>query len=106
MSKYQVDDIIHFGKRDWIVLKTDLDRILILSKDVVEERQYNVNHKEITWEECTLQEYLNHEFLHEKFSEEEQEQILEATLENPDNTLYDSGTEGGNDTKDRFFCLV
>ena len=50
-----------------------------------------------------MREWLNGNFLNDVFSEAEKKQIIETTLDNPDNLDY--GVEGGNDTTDMIFLL-
>lgn len=57
----------------------------------------------MTWENCDLRKWLNHDFLKAAFSEEESARIKVSELSNDDNPEYH--TRGGNSTKDRVFCL-
>ena len=57
----------------------------------------------VTWEDCDLRKWLNNDFIKSAFSEEEVKRIKFSELKNEDNHEY--GTKGGNDTKDRIFCL-
>ena len=93
---------IPFGGCDWRVLDVQNNRALIITKDVIEKRSYNVEYTSVTWETCTLREYLNGEFL-QKFAEEERKRIEETAVANLNNQWY--GTNGGNDTTDRVFLL-
>ena len=97
-----VGDTIIFGDYSWIVLEKTDNSALILAKDVLFEKAYNDEDKEVTWEECTLRKYLNGGF-YNSFSDEERAMIQEVTNSNPDNA--DSGTNGGNDTKDKIYLL-
>ena len=64
--------------------------------------QDSVNAKSpIEW--LVLRKWLNSDFLKSAFSNEESERILVSELKNDNNPEY--GTRGGNDTKDRIFCL-
>jgi hypothetical protein len=65
-------------------------------------RPYNVEWESITWETCTLRQYLNGEF-YNSFRDNEKAMIAETRNVNTDNPGY--GTEGGNDTIDRVFLL-
>ncbi|MCL1874895.1 MAG: DUF6273 domain-containing protein [Synergistaceae bacterium] len=97
-----VGEIIQFGEYEWIVLDVLDDKALILTKDIIERHVYNDEQANVTWETCDLREYLNGLFL-QIFKKEEQEQIIETKVSNPDNLWY--GTNGGNDTNDRVFLL-
>jgi hypothetical protein len=65
----EVGDIIPFGEYDWRVLDVQGDRVLIITKDVVEERVYHSESTLVIWEECDLRKYLNGEFL-DRFSDD------------------------------------
>jgi hypothetical protein len=75
------------------------DRALIITEDVVEQRAYHDEFVAITWEHCTLRQYLNSEFLN-KF---DQSKIIAVTNSNADNPW--SGAAGGNNTEDKIFLL-
>lgn len=95
-------DIITFGKYEWIVLKKEVDKLLIITKDVIEIKKYNEVQERVTWETCTLRKWLNEDF-YNTFTPEEQVKILETHLENPDNEKH--GTKGGGNTDDKIFLL-
>lgn len=79
---------------EWIVLKEEEYRCLCVSKYLLDCKPYHDFSKNVTWKDCTLRSWLNHEFLMSAFSEEEQGKILLSTLKNP--------TE---DTQDYIFLL-
>lgn len=101
----------------WIVLDVDDTKhaMLLLSKYIIDVQPYHTGddfiHGEshITWENCSLRAWLNHEFLNHAFTTSEQNRILTTHLTNPDNEIqgkddvYDA--EGGNDTDDKVFLL-
>lgn len=88
---------------EWIVLDQKEDRVLLLSRYVIDCKEYHSANTDITWENCDLRDWLNHEFFRTAFSEKQQEQIMETEVKNSDNEWYD--TYGGNDTCDRVFLL-
>lgn len=57
----------------------------------------------MTWENCTLRNWLNGAYLSSAFSSDEQARIVETSISNPDNSKY--GTDGGNNTNDKVFLL-
>ena len=85
-----------------MVLEVQNDKALILSKYVIEERKYNENRRDVTWETCTLRKYLNGEFLR-KFTDEHQRKVAETRIANKKNPWY--GAKGGSGTNDRIFLL-
>lgn len=114
---YQSDDIKK-EPLEWIVVDKQPDRCLLLSKYVLNCVNYDddvINtdaNLDITWEKCGLRKYLNDCFIKEAFNESEQKKILLTDLINEDNQERDDynpghnfNTEGGEDTKDKIFCL-
>jgi hypothetical protein len=93
---------LSFGGYSWRVLDVQGGEALIITEDIVEKLPYNTEDKDVTWESCTLRQYLNGGFL-QKFSNEQRNRILETNNANPDNLWY--GTKGGNNTRDRIFLL-
>ncbi|GAA0751158.1 DUF6273 domain-containing protein [Clostridium sartagoforme] len=75
---------------------------LIITEDIIEQRPYHDDYKDIKWAECGLRKYLNGEF-YDKFNDTDKSRIIEVTNKNLDNPWY--GTKGGDDTKDSIFLL-
>jgi len=104
----KVGDVIPFGEWEWLVLDVQDNKALIITNDVIEQRPYNVGGGKrvegvsVTWETCTLREYLNGEFL-QKFTPRELGRIEETKILNPKNLWYSS--DGENDTIDKVFLL-
>lgn len=100
---------IIFGGYDWIVLKTENDKVLIISKNLIEKHAFNEEYEPVTWETCALRAYLNGDF-YNRFSDEEKQRILRVRNYNPDNEYMTLGgstrsTQGGNPTEDYIFLL-
>ncbi len=107
-------DIIKFGKYpqdnysfrtpiEWLVLDVTGNEALLISRYGLDCKPYHHESGGITWEDCDLRKWLNSDFLKSAFSNKESERILVSELKN--NPKYEYGTTGGNDTKDRIFCL-
>ena len=88
---------------EWLVLDIKGNEALLISRYALDCKQYHHEYNYITWEDCDLRKWLNSDFLKSAFSNEESERILVSELRNDYNPKY--GTRGGNDTKDRIFCL-
>ena len=101
-GRWKTGDIIQFGSYNWRVLDVQNNKALILTEKIIEERAYNNEYKDVTWETCTLRKYLNNEFL-SKFTGEDQRRIEETRIINRDNLKY--GTKGGENTIDKVFIL-
>ena len=85
----------------WRILNVQDGKLLLISEEVLETRQYNVEQKDITWETCTLRQYLNGEF-YNKFGAFKSA-ITDTQNNNHNNPWY--GTAGGNMTTDKLFLL-
>jgi hypothetical protein len=93
---------IAFGSYQWRVLTLQDDAVLLITDTVVELRWYHTQFADITWADCAVRSYLNHDFYH-TFRPDEQARILPVTNRNADNPWF--RTPGGRDTVDRIFLL-
>lgn len=109
-------DIIKFGNYpqdsdgnkapiEWLVLDFNekTEEALLISRYGLDCKQYHKEYVDIAWEDCDLRKWLNNDFIKSAFSEEEAKRIKVSELKNEDNPQY--RTRGGNNTKDRIFCL-
>ena len=97
-----VGNIVVFGDYRWSVLSAEEGRALILTEQIIEQRDYHDKKEAVTWEQAEIRNFLNSEFL-ERFCASDQERILTTQNRNPDNPWYKS--LGGNDTTDKVFLL-
>ena len=88
---------------EWVVLDTDGENVLLLSKYGLDAQAYNTSGETVTWENSTLRRWLNETFYEAAFNEAERQAIVTVTNVNPDNERW--GTSGGNDTEDMVFLL-
>ena len=88
---------------EWEVLDINENGMLLVSKYVLDVQPYNVEQTGVTWETCTLRSWLNSDFLNAAFDSDEQSRINTTYVVNADNSY--NGTDGGNDTYDKIFCL-
>ena len=88
---------------EWLVLDVKGNEALLISRYGLDCIQYHNSCADITWENCNLRKWLNNDFIKSAFSEEEAKRIKVSELKNEDNLEY--RTRGGNNTKDRIFCL-
>ena len=102
-SSYQGFVTIEFGRYpqasknenaliEWLVLKNDGSKALLISKYALDCQQYHTSRIFGIWKTCTLRKWLNGTFISNAFSHEEQAMILSTTTESAD-------------TKDRVFLL-
>lgn len=88
---------------DWIVLDKKDDKVLLLSKYILDNKQYHFESVDTTWKNCDLRKWLNNSFYNEAFNENEKKQIINMNIENGNNVKFD--TTGGSNTVDKIFVL-
>ncbi len=103
LQSAETGDVVSFGPFTWHVLENDGKEVRLLLEHAEKQadlrgRPYHDTLENVTWETCSLREWLNGGFLTDHFTEEEQARILEKTTVTEDNRTY--GTEGGEDTTD------
>ena len=101
-DKTTIGDVITFGDYEWLVLDVQNDKVLIITKDVVDIRTYYNGFDDTCWEASDLRAYLNGGF-YEEFSAASKRRIIETEINTPNNPWFD--TDGGVDTFDRIFLL-
>ena len=112
--RYQVGNIIEFGSYyqddlssktpiKWRVLDIQDGKALLISELLLDAKRYNIIDKGITWENSSIRNWLNNEFINQAFSKEEQNEIILTNISNPNNARR--GTNGGNNTQDKIFLL-
>ncbi len=109
-GRYEQDNDLTNGPEEieWFVLDYDEKehKALLLSKYCLDEKPYNTEKKDITWEKSTIREWLNSEFLQSAFSAEERDAILITDVDNSMSQGYKSWKlNGGNNTQDQVFLL-
>ena len=115
-SKVKKGDTIKFGTYEqdypvngkdpieWVVLDKTENNIVVVSKYALDCLPYNTEYTDVTWETCSLREWLNGKFYNAAFNKTEKAMISKTTVRNNDNTYYPKA-KGGNDTKDKVFLL-
>ncbi|MCL1994664.1 MAG: DUF6273 domain-containing protein [Defluviitaleaceae bacterium] len=107
-NNVSIGSIIAFGGYNWQVLDIQLGEALLLSEHILENRPYNKKEEDITWENCTLRQYLNNEF-YKKFPTADRNKIASRTIANSNNPWFHDPSKvaygGGNNTKDNIFLL-
>ncbi len=112
----KVEDIVYFGtyeqdnntsngKEDieWLVLAKEDNKILVISDKALDCKPYNQSRDYVTWETCSLRNWLNNDFINAAFTAEERAMIPTVTVSADKNPVY--STDPGNATKDKVFLL-
>lgn len=104
-GEYEQDGNLENGPEpiEWIVLQNKLGKIYAMSKYGLDCKPYHHTKEAVTWETCSLREWLNGEFYEMAFTSDEKELIADTTLINSDNPYY--YIDGGNNTVDKVFLI-
>lgn len=114
LAQAQPGDVVCFGMYpqtklalwepiEWIVLKKENDRLLVVSKLCLDKAPYHKDFERVSWETCHLRRWFNGPFYQLAFTPEEQDMIPEVTVTTADSAKYK--TSGGADTQDHVFAL-
>lgn len=118
-SSVRTKDVLRFGHYEqdglrsngaepiaWRVLDVQDGKALLISLYALDSQPYNRTYGSITWEECTLRNWLNSTFIETAFTEKEKAAILMTEV---DNSTYQNNPEWhakvGNNTEDKIFLL-
>ena len=121
VCKYEEFGIYYDNAIEWIVLENNGDTATLISKYVLDAVPYNDQDCDVTWETCSLRQWLNNDFLNAAFTPEEQEKIAVTAVKAPqrlcmqgctredfpwlsDEEITEMLTEG-NDTQDRVYLF-
>ena len=99
----QTNDVNDNSPIEWLVLESDGETALLISRYALDCKPYNERYEATTWETCTLRGWLNDEFFNKAFSAEEKQSILQSKVSADKNPKY--STNPGNATKDNVFLL-
>lgn len=102
---YEQDNNTDNGKEEieWLVLDVQDGKALVISKYALEVQQYNTDHMDVTWETCSLRQWLNNDFINSAFSDDEKTMIPTVMVLVDKNSTYN--TNQGNTTEDKIFLL-
>ena len=105
LGRYEQDNKRENGPEpiQWMVLARDGDRVLVISRYVLDCVRYDEEYRRVTWETCTLRSWLNGEFLNAAFDPEEQLLIPPTHVTADPNPDFD--VDPGEDTEDKLFLL-
>ena len=112
-----VGDIVTFGhyeqdndeangpeEIEWIVLRIKNGGATLISRYALDAMAFSEDEDRLTWDVCTLREWLNGPFIDAAFSEKEQSLLKEADVP-ADRTPGHEDLDPGQDTRDRVYLL-
>ena len=91
-----------FSEYTWVVLKVVDDRMLLMTQDIIDQRDYHDKKEDVTWCHSEIRAFLNGDFL-SRFSDADKNRVLPTLNSNSDNPWY--STPGGCETVDKVFLL-
>ena len=102
---YEQDNNTANGKEDveWLVLEVKDGKALVISKRALDSKPYNTSFTEVTWQTCTLRNWLNNDFINAAFSADEKSMIPTVTVSADKNPEHSANP--GNATQDQVFLL-
>lgn len=79
-------DVVYFGKYNgkpiaWQILNTKEHKVLLITKDVIDEMAFNKEYKSTDWESSSIRNWLNNEF-YNTFDENEKNRIVKNNNDN------------------------
>ena len=106
-GSYEQDNNLANGAEpiEWLVLAREGDKALLISRYVLDAKPYHAGYESVTWQDCTLREWLNNEFINAAFTNAEQNAILMTDCDNSCRQSYSGWRKGSNDTQDKIFLL-
>lgn len=104
-GSYEQDNNYSNGKEEieWLVLAKEDNRILVVSRYALDSRVYHTKEENVSWETCSVRQWLNGEFINNAFSSQEQAMIPTVTVSDTNNPVHN--TNPGNSTRDKVFLL-
>ena len=78
LGSYEQDNNTGNGKEpiEWIVLEVQNDKMLLLSKYVLDASYFDEKQEVAFWDTCTLRTWLNDSFLNDAFNDKQQQSIV------------------------------
>lgn len=105
LGAYEQDNQISNGKEPviWNVIKKDGKRVLLISQDGLDCKEYHPENVAVNWEMSSIRKWLNGEFINNAFSKNEQKVLSSSKITADKNPEYD--TNPGNPTNDKVLLL-
>ena len=92
---YEQDNDLSNGKEDieWLVLAKDEDKLLAISRYILDCGPYNSSEEDVLWRDCSLRTWLNNEFYHAAFDADQQEMIAVSDAKDGNNPFFEDPIE-------------
>lgn len=108
LQEFTVGNTVLYGQWDgkpirWRVLEQRGKLRLLHAAELVTQRVYHEQCVLMSWKNCSLRNWLGHEFIEQAFTKEERSQLTAAAIRTGENPDY--GTPGGQDCMDKVFLF-
>ena len=70
---------------EWFILNQEGGTALLLSKYILDLKKYHSEFEDVTWDKCSIREWLNNTFYNKAFYKKEKEAIQTTLIETEDN---------------------
>lgn len=87
----------------WRVLKNSDDELLLAADSALDDKKFNDNSGDVTWENSSIRTWLNNNFINSAFSQQEQAIINTSNVVN--SVTNSKGINSGSDTQDKVYLL-
>lgn len=77
-----------YSQIEWQIMDIEDKAVLLVSKKVLDYQQYNSSGKATTWENCSLNKWLNTTFIEKAFSKTEKSFIKKNIIEGASNKIF------------------
>lgn len=105
-GEYEQDNNRNNGKEDieWIVIDKSGEKVLLMSRLALDSVPYHSFSTNVTWEDCTLRDWLNDTFYNSAFAASEKDLILTTTVSADKNPDFPKVNPGAS-TSDKIYIL-
>ena len=88
---------------EWLVLEKKGNNALLISKNILDRKQFNNISKEIEWKDSSLRLWLNNNFYNDAFNSDEKSYIISTSITN--DAFNVNGSAKKSSTNDKIFLL-
>lgn len=73
---------------EWSVLKEESFGTLVISKDRIAQKVFDISSSNNNWGSCSLRKFLNGDFFNQAFSDDEKKKIVNVKLDNTKDDIF------------------
>lgn len=90
LGTYEQDNLLYNGEEpiEWVVLTVQNGKAMLISKFILDYKDFNKEYTSVTWSECDLREWLNDDFYSTVFTSDEKGMIVDYTSESSTDHVF------------------